>query len=277
MRRLTVKEEFIKITKGFTSAIILDYLVEFSKTISKENVCFNINLIEILKETMLDISEATLRRELKKLIKKGFLIELRQGKKYQYKINNLQIQEEFRKLGIIKEVENITEEKEFVDFNGKVYRQTKIDIKNVREKHEHKNTNIITYNNNTTIEEKSQDAYEEISEFIKRNLSYETFVTENEDKEEAEMFDKLYKIMLEVITSNSKTIRINKNEVVAEVVKSVFKKVDYSILSSVIFKLKRLNNKVINFKNYIITTIYNTYLEEDFHMQNSLYRHFGIA
>ena len=90
------------------------------------------------------------------------------------------------------------------------------------------------------------------------------------------MFDRIYRIILEVVTNDAKTVRVNGNNLSADVVRAVFKKLNYEVIESVVFKLQRLNSEVKNFKNYIITTVYNTYLEDKFQTQNSLYMNYRI-
>lgn len=82
MRTLVVKEEYIKTKNSFIGGIILNYLVDFKKENNLSN--FNINLQNLKEITMLDISEATLRREIKKLIKLGFIPVEKKKKTHSY-------------------------------------------------------------------------------------------------------------------------------------------------------------------------------------------------
>ena len=267
MRTLVVKEEYVKATESFVGGIILNYLVNVKEE-NKLSKYFNIDLKALKEVTMLDVSEATLRREIKKLIKLGFVDVEKKAKVHSYIINEEQLKKTFIKLGI--------------DYDGKSYKQMNIDnTKKVREcNHEQKYINL--HNNYIKNNEESQDKYkknqsiEHIENYLKERLDYEYLVIKNKDKVKADMFDKIYKIILEVVTNNAKTVRINRNNVPSDIVKSVFKKLDYEVIESVIFKLQRLNNKVKNFKNYIITTVYNTYLEDKFQTQNSLYMNYRI-
>lgn len=278
MRTLLVKEEYIKVTESFIGGIILKYLVDIKEE-NKVSKYFNINLKALKEVTMLDLSEATIRREIKKLIKLGFIIVQKNKKVHSYAIDEEKLKKAFIKIGAIEEVASC---------DGNLYKQVNImDIKKVREESHEPDTikdidKILRYHD-TTIEINCQEKIlknykllENNSKFLKKQLDYKTFVTNNKNKDHAKMFDKIYRIMLEVIMSDAKTIRINKTKIHSGVVHSVFKKVNGSIIESVIFKLKRLNTKVKNFKNYIITTVYNTYLEGEFTLQNELYINEGI-
>lgn len=287
MRTLLVKEEYIKVTESFIGGIILKYLVDIKEE-NKVSKYFNINLKALKEVTMLDLSEATIRREIKKLIKLGFIIVQKNKKVHSYAIDEEKLKKAFIKIGAIEEVDEFLAEEEVASYDGNLYKQVNImDIKKVREESHEPDTikdidKILRYHD-TTIEINCQEKIlknykllENNSKFLKKQLDYETFVTNNKNKDHAKMFDNIYRIMLEVLMSDAKTIRINKTKIHSGVVHSVFKKVNGSIIESVIFKLKRLNTKVKNFKNYIITTVYNTYLEGEFTLQNELYINEGI-
>lgn len=280
MKTLVVKEEYIKTTGSFIGGIILNYLVDLKEE-NKLSNNFNINLQALKEVTMLDVSEATLRREIKKLIKLEFIIVEKEKKTHSYTINEEQLKKAFIKIGATEELESFIQNDELVNKDG-IYKQMDImNIKKVREcNHEQKCTNL--HNNYIKNNKESQDKYkksqeiEHIENYLKEKLNYEYLVIKNKDKFKADLFDKVYRIILEVVTNNAKTIRINGNNVSADIVRSVFKKLNYEVIESVIFKLQRLNNKVNNFKNYIITTTYNTYLEDTFQMQNNLYMNYRI-
>ena len=156
MRTLVVKEEYVKATESFVGGIILNYLVNVKEE-NKLSKYFNIDLKALKEVTMLDVPEATLRREIKKLIKLGFVDVEKKAKVHSYMINEEQLKKTFIKLGAVDEVNKFIKEDEIIDYDGKSYKQMNIDnTKKVREcNHEQKYINLN--NNYIKNNEESQD------------------------------------------------------------------------------------------------------------------------
>lgn len=98
LKRVVIKEELVAITGDFINAIILNQfmywservkdfdklLIEEQKIATKEGVTLNVEIKngwiykkaeELIEETMIDISQSSMRTRIKKLIEQGFLFE----------------------------------------------------------------------------------------------------------------------------------------------------------------------------------------------------------
>lgn len=89
-------------------------------------------------------------------------------------------------------------------------------------------------------------------ELIRENIEYDCF-----EKEEQEKVDELVAIMLDVVCSSQSTIRVNKEDVSHEVVKSRFLKLTHEHIEYVLLALQRNTSDVRNIRSYLITTLYN--------------------
>ncbi len=69
--------------------------------------------------------------------------------------------------------------------------------------------------------------------------------------------DELVEIMLDVICSTNKTVRVNSEELAHELVKSRFLKLDSSHIDYVLTSLKKNTTEVHNIRAYLITALYN--------------------
>lgn len=96
---------------------------------------------------------------------------------------------------------------------------------------------------------------------IKDNISYDALVaTHPVDKKR---IDEMIEIMVDVIVSNSDTVRIGKEDKPREIVRSRFEKLDFSSMEYILGCLKENTTKVHNIKNYLLTTLYNASLTID--------------
>lgn len=99
-------------------------------------------------------------------------------------------------------------------------------------------------------------AYEQT---LKENIEFNNLC--NTHKHDKAFIDELLSIMLDVVTSENKTITIARERKNKELVKSVFLKLNYYNLDSVIQKYKNITTKITRKRQYIITMLYNSYLE----------------
>lgn len=95
-------------------------------------------------------------------------------------------------------------------------------------------------------------------ELIRENIEYDCF-----DKREQEKVDELVEIMLDVVCSSQSTIRVNKEDVPHEVVKSRFLKLTHDDIDYVLFALKRNTSEVKNIRAFLITMLYNAPTTKD--------------
>ena len=98
----------------------------------------------------------------------------------------------------------------------------------------------------------SADERSNYLEFIRENIEYDCF-----EEKEQEQVDELVEIMLDVVCSTKETIRVNKEDVPHEVVKSRFLKLTYEHIDYVLLALKRNTSDVKNIRAFLITTLYN--------------------
>lgn len=90
----------------------------------------------------------------------------------------------------------------------------------------------------------------EYLEIIRENIEYDCF-------SEKEMVDELVEIMLDVICSTKKTVRVHGEDLPTEVVKSRFLKLNHEHIDYVLTSLKKNTSAVRNIHAYLITALYN--------------------
>lgn len=100
------------------------------------------------------------------------------------------------------------------------------------------------------------DAYEIYRQLIKDNIDYDCLCFDKYRKEDV---DEIVELMLEAVCSTKKRLRINSEDTPAAVVKSRLLKLDYSHIEYVLDTLKTNTTKVHNIRNYLLTTLYNSY------------------
>lgn len=93
---------------------------------------------------------------------------------------------------------------------------------------------------------------EQYRDLIHANIKHE-FLSEKENNE----VDELVEIMLDVICSANRTVRVNGDELLQEVVKSRFLKLNGEHISYVLMSLKKNTTEVRNIRAYLITALYN--------------------
>ncbi|MCD8216217.1 MAG: DUF6017 domain-containing protein [Clostridiales bacterium] len=114
---------------------------------------------------------------------------------------------------------------------------------------------IISYqknNDNDTIGEDYQ-TYEEI---IKDNICYENTVKAQCSDKEMEQVDFMVQLMAETMVSTAPTVRIGKNDLPIELVRSRFMKIWYEDIFAVLKGVKEAKTKITYYKNYYLTALY---------------------
>ena len=92
-------------------------------------------------------------------------------------------------------------------------------------------------------------------ELIKDNIRYSDLIVSH--PHERARIDKLVEIMVDACTSESRTIRIGKEDKPQVLVQSRFEKYDYSIMEYVLSCLQENTKRVRNIKSYLLTVLYN--------------------
>jgi hypothetical protein len=100
----------------------------------------------------------------------------------------------------------------------------------------------------------SIDTIEVYRRIVKDNIGYDAIRNEYEQ----DRLDEIVEIMLECICSSKDVIRIAKEDVPKEVVKSRFLKIDSSHIEYVFYCLGKNTTKVRNIKEYLKTSLYNS-------------------
>ena len=97
----------------------------------------------------------------------------------------------------------------------------------------------------------SVDERNEYLEIIRENIEYDCFPN-------TEKVDELVGIMLDVICSTKKEIRVNGEDLPQEVVKSRFMKLTHTHIEYVLTALEKNTSEVRNIRAYLITALYNS-------------------
>lgn len=109
---------------------------------------------------------------------------------------------------------------------------------------------VIDRIDNSTKSCCSSEERAEYLQLIRDNIEY-VYQTEKEK------IDELVSIMLDVICSTNKTVRVNGEDMPQEVVKNRFLKLDSSHIDYVLTVLKKNTSEVRNIRAYLITALYN--------------------
>ncbi len=242
------------------------------------------DILKISEDNKLNLSKTSMRRYIKKLENIGFISIDKLEKKHRYRVNFVNINRELEKIGAETLQKN--------DIN-KIDDLSKNDIKNIDKPKNNKNYLKKTVQNECkTFEDKSikynQDEkvapYEEteltnIQNMIKYNIDYtvvEHMRQERNNENFVNLFDKVYNIIVDVMTTKSDYIKINKELKPVSVVKNIFSKLQFGDIAEVIDKISTVPHKIINYTNYIRTSLYNQYLESDMKLSNIIYNDMGI-
>ena len=102
---------------------------------------------------------------------------------------------------------------------------------------------------------------------IHTNINYDPVFINSNDKE---MVDNIVDIMIDVLCSDINNILINGNNTPIDIVKSIFLKVNMFHIQYVINVINQYDKKIINIKNFIISTLYNTVITLEAHYTNAV-------
>lgn len=273
MKQIVIKKDLVKITNDFILGVILNEIIEISQKFRKEfdnnwhcAEYFEINIEKISDDNMLNCSKSSIRRYIKKLSNLGFILVDTTEKRHKYKVNFETINSALQKIGgeTIEKVKPIkTKDKK----QNKNSENSKNDLINTEDKFDGDTLS------DKEIAPEEQGLSQEITK-IKNNVNYniiEEMRQDNKNEHFVNMFDSIYRVIVDVMTTDSKYIRINKENKPISIVRSIFSKIDFMDIESIIHSLKRVEHKIINFKSYIVTAIYNHYIEKEFKLQNDLY------
>lgn len=100
------------------------------------------------------------------------------------------------------------------------------------------------------------------------NEIYDFDILVNDRKAQRETFDNFLELILEVLNSTAKTIRVNGEDKPTEIVKTRFLKLNYSHLEYVIYEVEKQTEIIRNKRAYIITSLYNSYTTINTHYTN---------
>ena len=132
------------------------------------------------------------------------------------------------------------------------------------------NNQEIIKNNNISNNEHKVTAEQEIKhyeEILKENIDYEEVVKYkmiNKDR-----LDEILEIMLEIVTTKKDTIKISKyNQVPTAIFKSRILKMRLSEIQYVIDCIDQTTTRIINMKNYLLSTLYNAKTTMDSYYSN---------
>ena len=101
----------------------------------------------------------------------------------------------------------------------------------------------------------SMDSRSVYLEIIKENIDYDSLCEQH--KYHVQEIDEIVALMLEVVCSNRKTIRISGEDKPTALVKSCMLKLDFSHVEYILETLAKNTTHIRNIKSYLLTTIYN--------------------
>ena len=99
------------------------------------------------------------------------------------------------------------------------------------------------------------DRMEEVRQYVKSIIEYNSLIVQFPT--EVDSLNELVELMVEVIITPAKTIRINGVEMPTEIVRSRFEKYDMFLMEYVLDTLHSNTTKVRNIRAYLLTTLYN--------------------
>lgn len=128
------------------------------------------------------------------------------------------------------------------------------------------NTNNTEYINNNS--NRISEAVNNRSEAMEERSAYKSLVIDNIQYEsllktypyDRELIDEIVELMVDVICSNAKKIRVGGDDKPSQVVKSVFSKLNYEHVTYVIDGLNENTTKIRNMRQYLIAALYNASL-----------------
>lgn len=141
------------------------------------------------------------------------------------------------------------------------------------------NTNILSTNLSYQSKEekdykaKKSDTSETIDtirknyqKVIYQNIDYD-ILCETTDKQ---ILDDLIGVMLDTLTAKKETVRIAKQDIDTEAVKSMFLKIDSELMEYAVTSIRNTTTKIRNVKSYMLTTLYNARITYNTALHNSV-------
>ena len=285
MEQVIIKKDLIRITNDFTLGVILNEIIEIAQKFRKEFIdnnwhCpdfFELNIEKISDDNMLNLSKSRIRRYIKKLTNLDFISVDTTEKKHKYRVNFEKINKEIEKIGgeIIEKFKPVCKS---IKKEDKKSENSKNNIVNIVDEFDgYIQTNM--FEGKKIAPNKSEQELSQIIKKIQNNINYNTIEKMRQDNENeyfVNMFDSIYTVIVDVMTTSSNYVRINKENKSISVVRSIFLKINGMDIFDIIEKIKRVETKIINIRNYILTSIYNHHIEKTYRLQNDLYINEGI-
>ena len=187
---------------------------------------------------------ATAVKVVKELKKYGLILTKRQGLGKPNLIYLQKVEEFLEKISSTKTSKNKSKD---TVINNSIINNTNVNTKSI-------DNSIIDNNINKSSEQEQElKAYEEV---LKEQIDYESLVSIKQTYKS--QIDELLEIMLEVLLSKKETIKISKNNNVSTALfKSRIFKINSSDIEYIIDCLNKNKSKIINIKNYLLSTIFN--------------------
>ena len=114
-----------------------------------------------------------------------------------------------------------------------------------------------------------REAYEKL---VKFNIDYDRRMNDLKRPEDRKLFDDLYSLIIEVLTSDAEEYRINRTVYPQEVVKARLQKLTGEDLYAVMEQLSRVEVGIHNYRSYMISALFNaptttgTFIMNDAHL-----------
>lgn len=265
-----VKEQFYKMPKFLfredfkdlsNNARVLYCHLKDRHSLSMENKWINKNKEVYLIYTredmadMLGCSLPTIRKAVKQLKNHGLIEEERMGinkanRIYLTAINleNTGQKESFtpdsNNVSVLNEKMFLSGVKDIYGLDGKFFSGNKTDINK---------TDVINQSINQYMKD-STDLRENAREMVSEQIDY---IALRDMYPYNNVIDDILEIMTDVMNSNKETIRVNQEEKPVEVVKSMFKKLDFNHIQYVLSCFESQVVKANNVRAYLITSLYN--------------------
>lgn len=97
-------------------------------------------------------------------------------------------------------------------------------------------------------------SYQQVKEAFKKKIEYDILIRDRNDEEE---LDELVEIAVDVLTSAAETIRVNREERPARLVKKQYEKLTMFHIQYVLDCLKKTETKARNIRAVMVTALYN--------------------
>lgn len=122
-------------------------------------------------------------------------------------------------------------------------------------KNKYSNNNLSFLQENPEKKDEKMENIDLYESYLKKKLEYESLLIQYPHHKV--MVNGLLDIMVDVLNSNRKTIRIGDEEKETEIVKSRFMKLEHKYMQYVMESLLNVTIKIRNIRQYLITSLYN--------------------